>query len=213
MKKIFFLLMILTGSYLAGCKKTSNGSFLDDSNLMTVKEYKTNIPLPGVQISLYKCTNYDDVFGCRSKSLFASHVTDAKGEYRFTNGELNQANEGVILKKSRYFDGHGGQGERTMEPEAWINIHLKPTASYPDTTIFTIYAAGELGAGSSQSFRAPKDSTIRLRAVGNESNVIKCLAFTKDPRCFQFCIIDTFAFGTFSVSPAKFEVINHPLDY
>jgi hypothetical protein len=140
-------------------------------------------------------------------------LTAGKGEYTFTNGELNQANEGVTLKKSQYFDGGGGEGDRTMEPEGWINIHLKPMSSYPDTTIFTIGSVGEVGTASGQSFKAPNDSTIRLRAVGNESNVVSWLAFTKDPRCFQFCIIDTLAFGTFSVSPAKFEVIDHPLDY
>ena len=68
--------------------------------LIKVKEYKTNVPLPGVKISLYRCTNYDAVFGCQSKSVFATHSTDQKGEYAFIEAEYLKANEGIIFVKT-----------------------------------------------------------------------------------------------------------------
>lgn len=162
------------------CKKNSTETPAGTTYVIKVKEHKTNMPLPGVKISLYRCSNYDAVFGCRSKSLFASYSTDSKGEYTISQGDLNRANEGIILSKSQYWDIGGGTGETPMEPEAWVQIVLKASKIYPDTSIFSIKTTGELGIASFQSFKAPKDSVINFRLFGNEVNEVSWLLYTKD---------------------------------
>lgn len=191
------------------CKKEKNTG---STYLMIVKEAKTNTPIPGVTIQLFKCSRYDDVFGCRSRALFATHVTDEKGEYRF-DGELNAANEGVILKKSGYWDGSGGEGERFIVPLAWVDIHLTTQTDYPDTSSFQISASNGLAGESIGPFRPPKDSTIHLSLAGNDINQLSWSVFYQDPKCYLYCPRDSFASGLFSITAAKHETVKYELAY
>ncbi|MBA3648589.1 MAG: hypothetical protein H0W62_08565 [Chitinophagales bacterium] len=209
MKKPSCFLLVCIFSLLVSCKKTS----LEDINLMKVKEFKTNIPLPGVKISLYTCSNFDLEFGCQSTSLFATHTTDSKGEYTFTQKELNQATQAITLSKAQYWNGYGGTGERQMEPEAWVRIALTASKAYPETSIFEIQTIGELGVGGSQSFKAPIDSIINFRLIGNEMNNVTWVLYTKDPKCYYYCMRDTLAFGNLSFRPQKFEALTSSLNY
>ena len=133
MKKKSCYLLICIFILLGSCKKSSTGNPTETTYIIKVKEYKTNVPLPGVKISLYYCSHYDAVFGCQSTSLFATHTTDGKGEYNISQGDLNKADRGIILSKPQYWDVNGGTGEIPMEPEAWVNVTLKTSNSYPDT--------------------------------------------------------------------------------
>lgn len=191
------------------CKKEKN---TDKGYLMTVKEAKTNMPIPGVTIQLFKCSRYDEVFGCRSQALFATHVTDDKGQYRF-NAELNQANEGVVLKKSGYWDGGGGEGERFLTPLATADIHLTTQANYPDTSNFQITTSNGVAGESIGPFRPPKDSIIHLHLAGNDVNQLSWSVFYQDPKCYIYCPRDSFASGSFSLSAAKHETVKYELAY
>ena len=206
-----FILYALT--VFISCKKSSDNSSQGDTYLMTVKEYKTNIPLAGVKISLYKCTNYDNVFGCRSKAVFATHSTDQNGEYAFTLGELDQADQGIVLSKTQYWDMGGGQGDVLMEPEAIVNLTLKTSKAYPDTSLFELKTTSEFGIASFETFIAPKDSTFNYRLFGNEKNKINWIVYTKDLSCYQYCIEDTIARGSLTLNPQKFETLSSSIDY
>jgi len=208
-----FLVSLYALTVLGSCKKSFDNSSQGDTYLMTVKEYKTKIPLASVKISLYKCTNYDYVFGCQSKAVFATHTTDQNGEYAFTSGELNQADEGIILAKSQYWDMGGGQGEILMEPEAKVNLTLKTSKPYPDTSLFELKTTSEFGTASFQTFMAPEDSTFNYRLFGNEENVINWIVYTKDLNCYQYCIEDTLASGSLTLNPRKFETLNASINY
>lgn len=202
-------LCILT--LLMACSKAATPEVA--TYLIKVKEYKTNVPLPGVKISLYRCTNYDAVFGCQSKSVFATHSTDQKGEYAFIEAEYLKANEGIILSKPQYFDTQGNAGEVSMQPEAWVKIGLKASKSSPDTCLIDLNTTGELGYGSSLTFKAPKDSVVNFRLFGNEINVVSWVLYTKLIACYQYCSRDTLAYGSFSLSPKKFESLTSSIDY
>ncbi|WP_373517175.1 hypothetical protein [Pricia sp.] len=206
---LFFALFALT--VFNSC--SSDSSTQEDTYLMTVKEYKTNIPLAGVKISLYKCTNYDNEFGCQSKAVFATHFTDQNGQYAFTSSKYSQVNEGIILSKSQYWDMQGNQGEIPMEPEAIVNLTLKTSNAYPDKSLFQLKTTGELGSASFETFIAPKDSTFSYRLFGNEINTINWIVLTKELGCYQYCDYDTIASGSFILNPKKFETLNSSVDY
>lgn len=213
MKGNQFIFVFLALTVFSSCKKLINASPQENTYLMTVKEYKTNIPLAGVLISLYKCSKYDNIFGCQSTAVFVTRSTDQNGEYAFTQSELNQSNQGIILSKSRYWERPGGQGDRPMEPEAIVNLTLKASKSYPDTSMFQLDITSELGNGSGKTFRAPKDSSFNFRLFGNQKNTVKWVVYTKDLRCYQYCNRDTLAHGSVTLNPQKFETLNTSIDY
>jgi hypothetical protein len=213
MKKKTGYLLICIFALLSSCKKSSTGSPAETTSLIQVKEYKTNVPLPDVKISLYYCSSYDAANKCQSTSLFTTHTTDEKGQYAISQDEIKKADEGVILSKPQYWDVKGGSGENPMEPEAWVNVTLKTSNTYPDTSFFEITTSSELGNGNALSFRAPKDSTVHFRLFGNEMNEVKWVVVTELLTCQFYCPRDTFAFGNLTLNPQKFETLTSSVDY
>src|SRR5689334_11011459 len=106
MKQIMFLVIVL----LASCKKTVNE--VEENNTTTTlkaKEFGTGIPLSSVTIELYRCSYYDLVFGCQSTSHFATYYTNADGECKISDNILSKADEGILYKKSQYWDTKAGE--------------------------------------------------------------------------------------------------------
>src|SRR6266487_937098 len=136
MKKRSYKLLVYISVLFVSCTKSLTENSNDNSSRITVKEYGTNVLLPGIQIKLYTCSNYDFVFGCRATSQFATLITDQKGECTITNQQLNKANEGMVFSKSQYWERQGGTGENFLQPEAWVKIDLKAINTYPDTSLF-----------------------------------------------------------------------------
>jgi hypothetical protein len=209
----FYYLFICTVLLFISCKRSTSESTSEHTSTIKVKEYKTNIPLSGVLVSLFKCSNYDAVFGCRSTSLIGTYTTDQQGECIISDGELNRANQGMILSKFQYWNMNGYVGEITMEPEAWVKIALSASRTYPDTSIFEIQTIGQSGVKSFQSFKPPKDSSINFRLFGNEMNKVNWVLYTKDARCFLYCLFDTLSSGSLSFNPQKFEALASSLNY
>ena len=213
MKKNPFILLFYAISVFSSCKKPVVNPPQENTYTMTVKEYKKNIPLGGVTISLYKCSNYDYIFGCQSKSLFATHSTDENGKYTFTQREINQASQGIILSKPQYWDKNGGEGDVLMEPVAIVNLTIKASKSYPDTSIFELKTVSDFGDVSRKTFTAPKDSLINYTLFGNEKNTISWAVFTKDFNCYIYCVKDTLASGILTLNPDRFEILYSSINY
>lgn len=209
MKNKVFLLLGICG-LLQACKKETDSA---STTAITVKEYKTNSPLPDVSVQLYKCSDYDLVFGCRTTKLFAVYTTNSKGECAIPNGDFNSANQGILLAKTLYWTTNGGSGERFMEPQALLQLTLHQTRVYPDTAILAFTTTGERYVYGSQSFRAPKDSVAVLTIFGNETNQIRWVVFTRPRFCLYYCPQDTLSAGSFSIAAKKFETLHSRIDY
>lgn len=209
MLTLFTFLLIV----LVACKKSATNPSQENNYILKALEYKTNQLLQDVKIQLYKCSNYDEVFGCQSSSLCATYFTDVNGEYTFAPGDLNQANQGIQLSKAQYWSTNGGATTIMMEPEAYLNISLKTNNSYPDTSLLALSCTGALFNNSMLVFKAPKDSTVHFRLFGNETNDIHWVVYTKDLQCNQYCIRDTLAMGTITINAQKFETVTSSLDY
>ena len=203
------VLMMVIG--LLSCAKTSPGS--DKTELIRVKEFKTNSPLPNVSLHLSQCTYYDNIFGCTQEAEFAVYQTDNNGEYRIRNSDLNKADRGIRLSRTQYWDIGAGVGDNFMEPEAWVNIHLTASGNYPDTAMIGLNVPSERGFYSSANFPAPADSVVHFRLFGNEVNTLRWSVFTKDRNCYQYCLVDTLATGLITLNPQKFATLTATLAY
>jgi len=207
MKNLKILLLIL----FISCSKSKENEAATDR--MEVLEYKTNIPLASVQIDFYRCSKYDNIFGCQAKQLFATAQTDNNGKYTFKPGELFKSDQGIVLRKAKYWNTGGGTDQRFMSSEGTIDLHLVRQNNYPDTSLFRIIVAGESGTGDLITFRPPADSVVKVRGFGNEGNTLNWAVIVKDPSCYIYCIIDTLAKGVLTQNLDKFGTSSLTLSY
>jgi hypothetical protein len=211
MKKQSITLLICIITLLASCSSSeSENQEEPNSYTIKVKEHKTNLPLQGVEISLYYC-KYDIEFGCQKK-LLRTHMTDAKGEYKMTKEEYLEADEGFILRKPQYWDVNRKREEIIMEPEAWTTISIKTNTAYPSTSYFVLKTTSELGIESTKFFKAPKDSIVDFRLFGNETNIVGWAVYKigYPPYCDPCEII---ANASFTLRPQKFETLPSTINY
>lgn len=209
MKKQSLYLLTCLYPLLVSCSSSENQ---EETNSYTIKveEHKTNLPLQGVEISLYYC-KYDIEFGCQKK-LLRTHMTDAKGEYKMTEEEYLEADEGFILRKPQYWGRNTKTEEIAMEPEAWTTISIKTNTTYPITSFFVLKTTGELGIESAKFFKAPKDSIVDFRLFGNEMNNVGWTVYKigYPPYCNPCEILAT---GSFSLNPQKFDTLTSSINY
>ena len=205
----FILFLFL--NLLYACSKSDDVAPPQPAHVFEVLEYKTNIPIAGAKVDLYTCTRYDAVFGCRTTGIFSSKITDAKGLCSFTNTEY-KADEGVKVSKSGYWTREGGV-KTYLQPEAFLNLHIKKQNNYPDTSYISIEISSEMGQVSFLSLKAPADSIINIKAFGNQNNNTKWTVFTRSSGCFNFCLADTLARGNFAKPLAKAETATYTLSY
>lgn len=208
MKKQSLYLIIYTCAVLASCSSpaTEEASYY----VIKVKEYKTDVPLEAVEISLYYC-NYDIEFGCQRR-LLSTYLTDNKGEYRITKEAYLKSDEGFISKKMHYWTTNKKAEVIPMEPEAWVRFVLKTDTTYPNTSFFSITTTGELGLESTQKFKTPRDSIIDFRLFGNEMNKVDWVIYrTGYPPYCNPC--DVLASGSVFLSPQKFETATAAIKY
>jgi hypothetical protein len=210
MKKLKLIKIVLLIMFIS-CSKSKENEVATDQ--IEVFENKTNSPLASVQIDFYRCSNYDNLFGCQATQIFATGITDNKGIYLFKPGELNKADEGIILHKVNYWNTGGGVGKVYMKPEAWIDLHLIRQNNYPDTSLFRYRVQGESERGDLVSFSAPMDTIIKVIAFGNEANTLNWQVIVKDRTCYQFCPIDTLGNGVLTQTLDKFGTISLTLSY
>ncbi|WP_348810663.1 hypothetical protein [Flavobacterium maritimum] len=211
MKKQSAYLLICFFTLLVSCSSSESENQEEiKSYTIKVKEHKTNLPLQGVEISLYYC-NYDIEFGCQKK-LLRTHMTNAMGEYKMTEEEYLEADEGFILRKPQYWDVNRKVEEIIMEPEAWTTINIKTNTTYPSTSFFVLKTTSELGIESSKIFKAPKDSIVNFRLFGNEMNIVSWAVYEVGypPYCNP---CEVLANASFNLRPQKFETIPSTINY
>lgn len=119
---------------LAGCSKSEKE---EQYVYFEVLEYKTNIPLPGVQIKLFRCFDYDIEFGCRAIIDFATAITDENGKASVSQSIYNRMNEGIQFSKAGYFTTNGYAGTVYLNRQGTVNTRIVPgTTIYPNCHLF-----------------------------------------------------------------------------
>src|SRR5688572_25443106 len=178
MKKILAI-ALLTAFAIISCKK--NEQQVDDSVTVEVVEVISAKPVANATITLYKCTNYDNIFGCLSKGVLATYSTDAAGIAKIKSADYNGANEGLQISKGQYWTQEGQMGKNELCPEGWIRLNIKRTSNYPDSLAFFLFNVEErFVLTTSEGMRVLKmnqrtDTTVLIRAFGAQKNTLKWL--------------------------------------
>lgn len=168
MKRWRLSVILLPLSLFISCLKSKEAT-----TLFEVFEFKTNVPIPSVQIDLLRCSDYDNLFGCRTIAVFATGYTDNNGKYSFKQSELNRSTQGIELSKQNYWRKGGNPGKNYLSTEGWINLHLIRQNNYSLPRLFFDYEIlGESYSESGILLQIPVDTTIKIRAFGNQVNKI-----------------------------------------
>ena len=124
---IFFSLCLLSSVFLfEGCSKGEKEGEQEQYVFFEVREYKTNIPLAGVQIKLYRCSEYDIEFGCIAEENFATVITNQEGMASVDKFTYYRCNEGVVFSKAGYFSINAGAGTAFLNKQGTVDIRIVP---------------------------------------------------------------------------------------
>lgn len=175
-----------------------------------IKEYKTNLPVSGVNFSTYYCKAYDVEFGsCIDKVLFASCITNDNGICNCSFPERSL--EDIIIEKPGYWLKHyhkiESSNEYEIQPEAWVNINFITSAEYPSTSTFFIKIEGEL-CYVLEYIQPIHTSNKVVTLFGNEKNEIDWVLYETFNSSSE--VLNS---GSFVLNPKKFESLTYTLNY
>jgi hypothetical protein len=208
-KRIFYWTLPLI--FLTACSKSKE----EPPILFEVFETKTNTPVESVKIDLLRCSNYDLVFGCNATEIVTFGYTDNNGKYSSSQKDYRWASEGAKMSKPNYWTGECQPGKNYIATEATLNLRLLRQNTYPSARVFFRYTVhGEFGKSYNFYVSVPTDTTIKIRAYGNEANTINW-GITISNFCivFPYCSDSLFASGVLNASVDRFGTISRTLNY
>jgi hypothetical protein len=165
MKKLTAIILI---SFLFACKKDT----VEQTTTVIVKEYNTQIPIAGAQVTLLKCA----AFFCIVYNTIYTTSTNANGDAQIPQSKFNEATEGMQIYKKGYWLKLSKGGINYLNPEGWISLRLLNTRNYPPGSYLDLSVIEERRDdpyGSRTYVRAPVDSIALIKAYGAQLNTIK----------------------------------------
>lgn len=207
MKKIYLFVLASILILFVSC---SDESVSREQLKLSVKEYKTGMTLPDVNINLYYCY-YDVEFGCQ-KRLLMTYKTNSSGECSIPETDYEKADMGIRLEKPQYWSRAAVDGDNYLEPEAWARIMVKTNTVNTSTNYLILNTTGELGVTSTLSSEISTNSVVDFRLFGNELNNVSWSVYQGGypPYCSTCSLI---ASGNLVLNPKKFEVVTSSIDY
>lgn len=214
-ESILYLLIFVFLVLNIKCSSDTDKGTAPDNNIgetvaIKVKEYKTNLPLSGVNFSTYFCKKYDFEFGnCIDIVLLSSCITDNIGICNCSFPE--RSFEDIIIEKPMYWLKHyhtiESSHEYVIQPQAWVNVNFITNAEYPSTSTFFIKIEGELRYV--QEYIQPINTSNKvLTLFGNEENKVDWVLYKTFNSSSE--ILNS---GSFILNPKKFENLTYTLTY
>lgn len=217
MKKNTFILIVVFFTFLLSCSKDDSGNDEQGIVVIKIKEHKTNLPLEGVNLTLYGCGKVDWELGCVGHTQ-ANFISDANGNCNVPRNVYTGNNEKAKITKPKYWNivHKYNLTELAIEPEAKVFITLRTTTEYPSTSYIELKTTGELGLTSTTRMVPAQSSTFNFRLFGNEENKIDWILYDSgypgypNTNC-RTCM--AIAYGSFTLHPQKFENLTYTLNY
>jgi hypothetical protein len=159
---------IIVNAY--ACTKTNSQQTLT----VTVKEYKTNLPIQGAKIDFYRRGTFDFwTCGCYTNELFSEQYSDARGTCSAILPAGSSPLNEITFDKPGYYSMPVQTGENLVEAYGWLRYHLVPANIYK-TQIVTIHLTSELNSTANPdiSLTYPMDSVYQVNAFGGQINTI-----------------------------------------
>jgi hypothetical protein len=173
------LIIAVTGLLNTACKKSDSVPPVYYTTLK-VLEFKTNLPLAGAKVEIYKCTKHG-FGGCSDISLLRTLSTDKDGNFQF-DSKLDVFF--VNASHQQYWDGSSG-GETLwgdllpvtniyLAPVAYTKIHLKKVNPHASglSMVLNVKPDSSTLYGSTAAFSLPADTTFAMASHGNINNVV-----------------------------------------
>jgi hypothetical protein len=171
MKKIFAI-ALFTAFAIASCKKNEQ---VDNFETLEVVELNPNKPVSGAAVTLYKCTSYDNIFGCRQVGVFSVSTTNSSGVAKISSIDYSRADEGIKISKTGYWTQDGYSGKNELCPEGWINLNIKRNSSYPDSLFFILFNVEERLRLTSSELLASSPKIKGCVRLGSQNESALCL--------------------------------------
>lgn len=210
MKKyiLHFALIVFVGVNIKCSKDQDSLPQTNEIVSVTIKEYKTNIPVEGVTVSTYFCKRYDTQFSaCTEAALYSSCITNINGICTYVLPEDNFHR--IIIEKPGYWIIFTEEisDEFIIQPEAWVDVNFITGAEYPATGYFFISVTGE-NRSHMNYIQAVNNSESTLTLYGNENNKIEWVLY--ETYNASSAILNS---GNFELKPEKFENLIFTLNY
>ena len=148
MKHYYYVFSILAITIVSGCSKqtSTNAPPANTSPTITVTERTTNKPIAGATVSLQKCSNYDNQFGCTAYSTFATLTTNTEGKVTYSaNSNRDQISGNsnprqIIVDANKYWTLYKKTGIQNviLTPKNSIEVNVKREKTYASTDILWI---------------------------------------------------------------------------
>lgn len=172
MQKHNILVVFVSLFILTSCTKTVEEKE-EEPRLIEVLETKTNIPISYAQIDFLNCSDFDAVFGCQSIQVVSTVQTDAMGNHLVNPQVLKKATKGFAIRKFNYWNKDGQLGKNYLTTEGSIKLHFIRQTNFPSPRVLlSVNVSGESGFVRINPFSIPADTTIQVKAFGNEVNKI-----------------------------------------
>jgi hypothetical protein len=170
---IFFIACIV----ITGCKKSS-----PHYESYQVLEYRTNTPIAGAKVLLFKCLGGGEGTPC-TNSVFDSLITDSNGGFQFASNGVHM----IVAEHQNYIYGHSGDdvplGDVYLSPLAHTKAHLKKVSVHDPALHLDINVSGDQNTVPDvfnnisplffkYSFNMPNDTTVILNSYGNNNNTL-----------------------------------------
>src|SRR5689334_15643025 len=172
-------IFVIIGLVNAACKKSIDTPQINYTRLK-VLEFKTNLPVPGARVEIYKCKR-QGFGGCSELSLFNTLTTDKDGNFQF-DSRLNiyvaEASEG------KYWRGRSGGDDMSGNPQpvrdilltpiGYTKIHIHQVKPHPAGLLIAVNTQLDqsMSYGSTMVFSLPTDTTVTMAGFGNNNNVV-----------------------------------------
>ena len=174
MKKTLFILLIF-----CSCKKDPPPPTVE----LQVRESGTNSPVAGARVLLQRCRDLGCVFGSIDEF---DGITNGEGICNIPESNWNNvsvSNYDLFISKNGYWSEIFPKSNLVkILPEGWVRMQITRVGNYPEGTTLNIsfYAETNPPGGTafggeypSYQLEAPFDSSVLLKAFGNQSNKIE----------------------------------------
>lgn len=156
------------------------------SNTITVLEKGSRKPVAGAAVRVLRCSHYDPFWGCLGFEPVLNLTSDADGRATLTSANKPDA---VEVEHPDYWGKlkEDASMEFLLSPNAWVQVHMKRTGSYPAGSTVNVSAAracNDCGLVNFflnyyQDIGLPADTTFTIRVEAVETITVSW--FVNDP--------------------------------
>ncbi|MFD2203231.1 hypothetical protein [Shivajiella indica] len=179
MKIINWVLLIILSLAFFGCEDDSPEPDIPQKLKITTLEKVSRIPVPDATISLYKCSNFDAVFGCTKYQVVKTLKTNVNGEVEYS--PINGV-EAMEASHPDYWDNFNKAyyGEILLSPNSWVKLQLQKIGDYNPGSYVHLQVTRECNncgmlpykINFNENIGLPADTTFVIKVEGTENTTI-----------------------------------------